>query len=61
MDKFEYLILTMSVLGFRLPKMAIDTPADEKRALDALGAEGWELVSVKGDGKLIYYFKRKKV
>lgn len=52
----------MSELGFHLPhKMVIDTLVDEKIALDVLGAKGWELVSVKGDSKLIYYFKRKKV
>jgi hypothetical protein len=38
-------------------KIAVDTPLDE--ALDAMGEDGWELVSVTGGGSTqICYFKK---
>lgn len=58
MKKYEYKVLDIAYAG-------INTPADEKTALDAEGANGWELINVVHytdatgtEDRFRYFFKR---
>jgi hypothetical protein len=54
MEKFEY----KTVLGREL----LETTRDLGIALNRLGEEGWELITIKGDSfftSATYFFKRK--
>lgn len=60
-DEFEYLVLTPLELANYLSDNVIPTGYEENKALNILGRQGWELVTISGGDTRIYnyYFKRK--